>query len=141
MTEDQRPIPVVDGQTDMGVPAIADPVDRTSIDPHLAKQYMRAETRAKAKQGHVAPPGSLELPDSSWQSPKVGDCAWTADRSHYYGDPAAQLRTAYVRVSAGAKKDRGWTEKPGVPKWLAIGIVCGKCGAVWLRPGVDLATP
>jgi hypothetical protein len=106
------PIPVVEGQT-----------EAFPRDPEVL--YRWADRRARARRVHDAPPGSLELGASSpararnilgWPA-APGDCGYNAANA-WAGDPAAQLRTAYVRN----------------PAWTAIGIVCPKCGAFWLKP-------
>lgn len=99
-------IPVVDGQVEAF--------------PSRAEQWRRADTRARQKRVHDAPAGSLDLDDTQRRygvAASPGDCGYAAP-GEWAGDPAAQLRTAYVRN----------------PAWTAIGIVCPKCGALWLKP-------
>lgn len=141
--DDDPPAPLVDGQLGIDGTAVDLSTGRSgqNIDPHLAKQYGRADDAAKAKRTHCAPPGSLELPDNAWARPEPQDCGMDQLHRNWYGDPAAQLRTAYVRIAAGGQRadySNRYKSKPGKPQWIAIGIVCPKCGAFWLRPGVDL---
>lgn len=146
MTADREPVALVDGQVGIDGSTVdleSMKVQPASIgmDPHLAKQYGRADAAAKAKRPHAAPPGSLELPDNFYQRPGVGDCGYDVTHRDWYGDSAAQLLTSYVRIAAGGSRGtyrNGYKSKPGTPKWIAIGIVCPKCGALWLKPGVDL---
>ena len=106
-----------------------------------AQLYARAEARAKAKGVHVSAPGSLLLPATPWRHPEPGDNSCGASSRSWSGDPAAQLRTAYVRISQGGQRAthaNRYQSKAGKPAWIAIGIVCHKCGAFWRRPDVDL---
>lgn len=132
-------IPVAPGQVEAFDPSqvpstFIDSIRRQYTGPE-ASRYRRAELRAKGKHLHVAPPGVLDLPvdGGGWitDNPKPGDCAES------WNDQAAQLRTAYVRLAVGGSRatySNGYKSAQGRASWVAVGIVCGKCGALWLRP-------
>lgn len=99
--------------------------------------YPQAAEMARAKAQHYGAPGSLELPENrSYGWPAVA----TTPNSYRGGVTAGpehcpgQLRTAYVRLTVGAVVSHGWTQTPGKPSWVPIGVACDGCRVLWPAP-------